>query len=94
MKDIVAMIFGFGMMLNAALFVPQALRLWRTKTASDISIPPFLGFNLLQSTGILHGWFQGDWALTLGMVASLVTCGSVTLLAIRYRNRALPAGVG
>lgn len=84
MKDIIAMVFGFGMILNAGLFIPQALHLWRTKTAQGISVASFAGFNLLQFTGALHGWFQGDLALMYGMLASLVTCGSVTLLAVRY----------
>lgn len=84
MKDIVTMVFGFGMILNAALFIPQALHLWRAKTARGISVPSFLGFNLLQFTGALHGWFQHDRALMFGMLASLITCGSVTVLAARY----------
>jgi MtN3 and saliva related transmembrane protein len=84
MKEIVALIFGLGMILNAGLFSPQALHLWRTKTAQGISIPSFFGFNLLQLTGALHGWFQHDQALMFGMLASLITCGSVTILAARY----------
>jgi MtN3 and saliva related transmembrane protein len=90
MKEVVALVFGLGMVLNAALFVPQAMHLWRTKTAQGISILSFAGFNSLQAIGALHGYFQHDRALMIGMLASLITCGSVTLLAIRYR-RASPA---
>jgi len=91
MKDAVALVFGFGMVLNAALFVPQAVRLWRTKTAQGISLLSFAGFNALQAIGALHGYFQRDTALMIGMLASLITCGSVTMLAARYRtNRTLP----
>lgn len=84
MKETVALIFGFGMILNAGLFIPQALHLWRNRTGRGISVPSFLGFNLLQLTGALHGWFQHDRALMFGMLASLITCGSVTILAVRY----------
>ena len=35
----------------------------------------------------LHGYFQHDYALMVGMLASLVTCGSVTVLAMRYTGR-------
>ena len=87
MKDIVAVIFGFAMAINAALFVPQAVRLWKTKNAEGVSIFAFAGFNALQLVGALHGYFQGDRALMLGMLASLITCGSVTLLAARYSRR-------
>jgi MtN3 and saliva related transmembrane protein len=84
MKEAVALVFGLGMILNAALFVPQAIHLWRTKTAQGVSLLSFAGFNTLQAVGALHGFFQHDHALMLGMLASLMTCGSVTVLAAWY----------
>jgi MtN3 and saliva related transmembrane protein len=86
MKDAVAFIFGLGMVLNAALFVPQAVHLWRTKTAQGVSTLSFAGFNILQAIGTLHGYFEHDYAM-IGMLASLLTCGSVTVLAARYSRR-------
>jgi MtN3 and saliva related transmembrane protein len=86
-KDVVAYVFGFGMLLNAALFVPQAWHIWRQRSAAGISVVSFAGFNTLQALGALHGYLQGDFALMTGMLASLLTCGSVTLLAI-YTGRA------
>jgi MtN3 and saliva related transmembrane protein len=84
MKELVAWVFGAGLFLNAALFVPQAVRLWRTRRAEGVSLWTFAGFNALQITGVLQGYFQHDLALMIGMAASLLTCGSVTLLAGRY----------
>ncbi len=88
MRDIVAFVFGLAMVLNAALFVPQAgvPHLWRTKTAQGVSILSFAGFNALQAVGALHGYFEHDYALMIGMLASLLTCGSVTVLAARYSH--------
>jgi len=93
-KETVAFVFGLGMVLNAALFVPQALHLWRTKTAQGVSILSFAGFNALQAVGALHGYFQHDRALMIGMLASLATCGSVTVLAAHYSRKSTtrPAG--
>src|SRR5262244_1298583 len=87
MRNAVAFVFGLGMVLNAALFVPQAIHLWRTKTAQGVSLVSFAGFNALQAIGALHGYVQHDYALMIGMLASLTTCGSVTLLAARYGRR-------
>jgi MtN3 and saliva related transmembrane protein len=87
MKEAIAFVFGLGMVLNAALFVPQAIHLWRTKTSQGVSILSFAGFNTLQAIGALHGYFQHDHALMIGMLASLLTCGSVTLLAARYSQK-------
>lgn len=85
MKEIVALIFGFAMIINACLFIPQSLHLWRTKSSRGISVASFAGFNALQLVGVIHGYFQRDYALLAGMLASLITCGSVTLLAAVYR---------
>jgi MtN3 and saliva related transmembrane protein len=85
MKEIVAWVFGFALMGNAALFVPQAIALWRKKSDEGISLITFAGFNLLQAIAIVQGVYQHDLALILGMIASLITCGAVTFLTLVYR---------
>jgi len=89
MKDIVAVIFGLGLGCNALLFVPQVLAVWRKKSDEGISLVTFGGFSVLQIIGIIHGLYQQDLSLILGMAASLLTCGSVTGLTIFYRARRL-----
>jgi MtN3 and saliva related transmembrane protein len=93
MKEIVAVVFGLALMGNAALFVPQALAVWRKKSDEGISLITFGGFNVLQIIAIVHGVYQHDRALIIGMVASLITCGAVTCLTLIYRvkrTRAAP----
>lgn len=89
MKQIVAVIFGLGLLCNALLFVPQALAVWRKKTDEGISVITFGGFSILQSIGIVHGLYQRDLSLILGMAASLLSCGTVTFLTLFYRMRRL-----
>jgi MtN3 and saliva related transmembrane protein len=87
MKQIVAVAFGLGLLCNALLFVPQALALWRKKSGKDISLLTFGGFNVLQGIGIVHGFYQGDLSLVLGMAASFLSCGAVTSLTLFYRMK-------
>jgi MtN3 and saliva related transmembrane protein len=89
MKEIVAVIFGLGLGCNALLFVPQVLAVRRKKSDEGISLVTFGGFSVLQIIGIIHGLYQQDLSLILGMAASLLTCGSVTGLTIFYRVRRL-----
>ena len=89
MKEIVAVIFGLGLGCNALLFVPQVLAVWRKKSDEGISLITFGGFSVLQMVGIVHGLYQRDLSLTLGMAASLLTCGSVTMLTLYYRSKRL-----
>jgi MtN3 and saliva related transmembrane protein len=87
MKEIVAVIFGLGLIGNALLFVPQVIAVWRKKSDEGISLITFGGFSVLQAIGIVHGLYQHDPSLILGMAASLLTCGSVTALTVLYRLR-------
>jgi MtN3 and saliva related transmembrane protein len=87
MKQIFDVLFGLGLLGNAALFVPQALAVWRKKSDQGISLITFGGFNVLQGIAIVHGVYQHDLSLILGMVASLITCGAVTCLTLLYRAK-------
>ena len=87
MKQIVAVIFGLGLLCNALLFVPQVLAVWRKKSDEGTSLITFGGFNVLQIIGVIHGIYQQDLAIILGMLASLLTSGSVTFLTLLYRTR-------
>lgn len=89
MKEIVGLLFGLGLMANAGLFALQAIKIYSMKSAKGVSTFTFAGFCVLQVTGILHGIFQHDMYLLTGMVASLMTCGTVTVLSVVYRE--LPA---
>lgn len=85
MKDFVALLFGLGLGGNALLFVPQIIAVWRKKSDEGVSLLTFGGFSVLQIIGIVHGAYQHDLSLTVGMAASLLTCGTVTMLTIFFR---------
>jgi MtN3 and saliva related transmembrane protein len=89
MKEMVAVIFGFGLLCNALLFVPQVLAVARKKTDEGISLVTFGGFSVLQLIGVVHGVFQRDPSLIVGMAASFLSCGTVTALTVFYRLRRL-----
>jgi len=89
MKQFIALLFGLGLVGNALLFVPQIIAVWRKKSDEGISLVTFAGFSVLQIVGILHGLYQHDPSITYGMAASLLTCGTVTLLTLHYRLKRL-----
>jgi uncharacterized protein with PQ loop repeat len=91
MRQFVAWIFGLGLIGNALLFVPQALAVWRKKTDEGVSLLTFGGFCVLQVLGVIHGFYEHDNSLIVGLGASFLTCGTVTGLTIFYRMRRLSA---
>lgn len=84
---IIEVLFSLGLFINAGLFVPQAIKLYRTKNPQGLSLITFAGFNLIQLLAVLHGIIHKDPILILGFSLSLITCGMVTFLLICYRNK-------
>lgn len=89
MREIVTFVFGLALLGNAALFVPQAIALWRKKTDEGVSLVTFGGFCVLQIIGVIHGIYEHDQSLIIGLGVSFLTCGTVTLLTVIYRVRRL-----
>lgn len=87
LETIVSTAFGLGLFVNAFLFVPQIIKLWRTKDSTEVSFLTFAGFNVLQLLMIWHGYLHNDYALITGGTASLITCGMVTVLICVYRRK-------
>jgi len=85
LKVIVDFIFGAGLFINALLFIPQAIKLYRTKDGSELSKITFFGFCFIQLAAIFYGVFHQDWLIVFGYGLSLVTCGWTTILMIIYR---------
>jgi MtN3 and saliva related transmembrane protein len=69
------------------LFIPQIIRILKIKSAKNISLVSFAGFNMIQLNGIFYGHYYDDLILIYGNFISFITCGVVTLLAIYYRNK-------
>ncbi len=86
MREIVTFFFGLGFVFNASLFIPQAIRIIKTKSANNISLITFVGFNLIQLNSVVYGYYQNDLILMYGNLISFIGCGTVTALAIYYRN--------
>lgn len=66
-------------------FVPQVIRTWRVKSASDLS----LAMIVLNSTGIflwlVYGLYVRSLPITIANLVTFILVSTVLLLAIRYR---------
>lgn len=77
--------FITGLIVNAFLFIPQALRLIASKDSKEVSFITFFGFLLIQFTTTLHGFIDKDFLLAYGTILSMITCGFVVTLIVYYR---------
>ncbi len=77
--------FAVSMFCNALFFIPQIVRLIKTKKSDEISLPMFVGFAIGQIFTIWHAYFVKDYVLMRGFLLSFFTCGTATALIIIYR---------
>ena len=83
-KQIVAWIFGLGLLINAIILWPQPIKILQTHNAENVSLLTFGFFFLMQMVAGLHGYFQKDKALMIGMFFSMIPSGLTSLLIIFY----------
>ncbi|MDR0677646.1 MAG: hypothetical protein LBF57_03170 [Holosporaceae bacterium] len=81
---IVEFVFAFCLAFNAALFVPQAIKIYKTKNADGLSPVTFSGFCIVQVFSVLHGYIKGDWIFLVGSAFALLFCGGVAFLIFKY----------
>lgn len=86
-SKIITSLFAAGMFFNAVIFLPQAVKIYKLKSSKDVSLITFCGFCLTQIFAVCYGFLQGDIIMATGYISSLTTCGVVTALACKYKNR-------
>ncbi|MBA3536652.1 MAG: hypothetical protein H0T84_08595 [Tatlockia sp.] len=69
-----------SLVIKAALFIPQILALIKSKSAEEVSLLTFAGFNAIQLFTMLHGLKTHDYLLAIGYFLSILSCGMVTYL--------------
>jgi len=86
-ENIIEVTFGLALFINALLFVPQAIRMFREKSAVGVSLLTFLGFLLIQFVVVLHGVIHQDYPLIAGYLLSMLSCGVVVALILSYKSQ-------
>jgi len=84
-KYISDLLYGSALLVNAALFIPQAWKIYIKKTADGASLITFGGFNVIQLLGFINGIYNNDYALIFGQAISFVACGLVTIQIARHK---------
>jgi MtN3 and saliva related transmembrane protein len=83
--EIVQLGFSISLLVNSLLFIPQIMTILKHKSAENVSLITFAGFNTIQLFILLHGLLNQDYLLAAGYLLSLLSCGTVTMLIIYYR---------
>ncbi|MDE2090064.1 MAG: SemiSWEET family sugar transporter [Gammaproteobacteria bacterium] len=71
--------------LTTVAFVPQVVKIWKTKSTDDISLGTFFIFSLGVFFWLVYGLMIGALPVILANAATLVLAVAIIILKLRYR---------
>ena len=71
--------------LTTAAFLPQVIKIWRTRRTRDISFGMFLVLCLGICLWLVYGILRGDLPLILANAVTLVLAGTILVFKLKYK---------
>jgi MtN3 and saliva related transmembrane protein len=75
---------GIAASLTTCSFIPQVLRVWRTKHTKDISLLMYSLFTLGVALWLVYGVLLDAWPIIIANSITLLLAGTVLVLKIRF----------
>lgn len=72
--------------LTTGCFVPQVVRLWRTRNAEGISLVTFAAFAVGVALWLAYGMILHAWPIILSNAITLVLAFAIIALTLRFRR--------
>ncbi len=85
---LVDMVVASALFINAALFLPQIIRIYRVREANAISIGMLVGMVIVSACGTLHGHFHHQHLVLLGYLLVFFMSLAVLAMTAYYRIKA------
>ena len=70
--------------LTTISFVPQVLKVWRTRSARDVSLGMYSLFTLGIFTWLVYGGLIESWPVILANFVTLVLAGMVLAMKLKF----------
>lgn len=84
MNSITSTIGFIAAILTTVSFVPQVLKVWRTRSAKDISLGMYSLFTLGIATWLVYGVLLDSWPVILANLVTLMLAGSVLVMKLKF----------
>ena len=75
---------GIAASLTTCSFIPQVLRVWRTKHTKDISLLMYSLFTLGVALWLVYGVLLDAWPIIIANSITLLLAGAVLVLKLRF----------
>ncbi len=70
--------------LTTASFLPQVLKVWRTRSANDVSLVMYLLFLAGVALWLTYGILIESWPVILSNLITLILAGAVLVMKLRF----------
>ena len=70
--------------LTTAAFLPQVWKIWKAKSAKDVSLPTFIAFTAGVGLWLAYGILKHEPAIILWNAATLVLSAAILAMKLRY----------
>lgn len=81
MIDVIGSVAAF---LTTVAFVPQVVKIWRCRSAKDISLPMYVVFTLGVAMWLVYGLLLGAMPIIIANCVTLVLAMSVVVMKLRW----------
>jgi MtN3 and saliva related transmembrane protein len=75
---------GIAATLTTCSFIPQVLRVWRSKHTKDISLLMYSLFTLGVALWLVYGVLLDAWPIIIANSITLLLAGTVLVLKLRF----------
>jgi MtN3 and saliva related transmembrane protein len=85
-NDSIALVGYAAGFLTTLAFVPQALYIWRTRSARDVSLHTFCAFTVGVFLWLLYGVLKAEWPIVIWNGVTLVLAGAILGMKLRFKD--------
>ena len=82
MTTLLGLVAGF---LTTIAFVPQVTKIWKTKSAKDVSLPTFLAFAIGVALWMVYGFMKQEPPIIIWNAVTLALAVAIVVMKLRFR---------
>ena len=79
--NLLGLVAGF---LTTIAFVPQVMKIWKTRSAKDVSLPTFLAFSLGVALWMVYGIVKQEPPIVIWNAVTLVLAGGIVAMKLKF----------
>ena len=71
--------------LTTVAFIPQAVKIWKTRSANDVSLPTFVAFTTGVILWLAYGVMKSEPPMILWNGVTLVFAAAILVMKLKFR---------